>query len=155
MTGPMRRSTFLTAIALLLSWTEGSGAAAPNIAVVVNKHNGTERLNRDELRAIFQTKKTSWDDGKHIIALNLPSDDATRAQFDEVVLGMTPNEVARYWIDRKIRGGARPPIRLPNSRLVMAVVEKKREAIGYVREDQVTDAVRVVALVQHDRVSPP
>jgi len=155
MTGPMRRTTFLAAIALLLSWTDGSGAAAPSIAVVVNKHNGTEHLDRDELRAIFQTKKTSWADGTHIIALNLPSDDDTREQFDEVVLGMSPNEVARYWIDRKIRGGARPPKRVPSPRLVLAVVEKRREAIGYVREDQVTDAVRVVARVQSDRVSPP
>jgi ABC-type phosphate transport system substrate-binding protein len=142
-------------LATLLGWPSGSDAAAPGIAVIVNKDNARRALNRDELRAIFQTKKTNWDGGSHILPLNLPSDSDARARFDEVVLGMSRDEVARYWIDRKIRGGERPPKRIPSPKLVLAVVEKKLEAIGYVHEDQVHSGVRIVARIKGNQVTSP
>ena len=75
--------------------------------------------------------------------------------FDQVVLGLDPERVALYWTDRKVRGGARPPLRVPNSAAVLKAVAAKPGAVGYVRLTEVNPTVRVVAKISGGKLTGP
>jgi hypothetical protein len=58
-------------------------------------------------------------------------DRGLRILFDKVVLGMTPDEVARHWVDQRIRGKGRPPRAVPDGALLKKVVRHFPGAIAY------------------------
>jgi ABC-type phosphate transport system substrate-binding protein len=125
------------------------------IVVIVNKANPIKALTREDLRPIFQTKKLQWDDGSRIEAIDLPDNESIRSGFSAAVLGLDAERVARYWVDRKIRGGERPPPKVPSPGSVVRLVAAKAGAIGYVQSTDVNPNVKVVARVRNGEVLPP
>jgi ABC-type phosphate transport system substrate-binding protein len=152
-TGKRRQSSIL-AIALLTFGASGIAGGEP-IAVIVNKGNPASVLSKNDLRPIFQTTKTSWNDGTHVAPINLPPDTDVRREFDQAVLGMDRERVEQYWTDRKIRGGERPPQKLPSAPVVLKIVASKREAVGYVPKSAVDATVKIVAWIKNGAVTPP
>ena len=144
----------LMLLAGVLSWASASGAGGEVIAVVVNDAAGAKKLSRDELKSIFQTRMTRLPSGEKATPVNLPQGDSARVSFDQAVLGLSPDEVARYWVDRKIRGGNRPPKKLTSSALVLKHVARTPGAIGYVPVAK-AKGVMVVARIQGGRVVSP
>ena len=67
---------------------------------------------------------------------------AERTGFDRGVLGMSPDEVGRYWVDRKVRGQSGAPRSLPSVMHVQKVVAKFPNAISYLPADQLTADVQ-------------
>lgn len=155
----MRRRTILALVAVIAAplafRASAIQAGGKGIAIIVNPANPTTALSRSELRQIFQTKKTSWKHGGKIMALNLAASNATRRGADSAILGLDPDRVIKYWIDRKIRGGNRPPKSIPSPKFVRKIVSKKKNAIGYLEATDVTDAVKVVARVINGHVVAP
>jgi hypothetical protein len=78
-----------------------------------------------------------------------------RHDFDHTVLGLDPDRVARYWKDRKIRGGARAPIRVSNSGAMLKAVAAKPGAVGYVKASEVNASVKIVAKIANGKLSGP
>lgn len=152
-----RRSLLVSVLITLaaLSGSRGSLAGGEPLAVIVNKSNPVSVLSQNELRPIFQTTKKNWDSGQEAIPINLLEDNPLRADFDQAVLGLDPERVARYWTDRKVRGGARPPVRMPTSSAVLKAVASKPGAVGYVRLSEVNNTVKVVAKVSGGKLSAP
>ncbi len=155
----MTRRTLLAALLLATSfgaWSRNSAAGGDTtIVVIVNKANPTGALGASELRPIFQTTKTSLGGGRDVTPLNLPSENKLRQDFDQAVLGLDPDRAARYWKDRKIRGGARAPKQLASTAAVLAAVSADPNAIGYVTLGEVNRAVKVVAKISAGKVVPP
>lgn len=85
----------------------------------------------------------------------MPESNAARHGFDAAVLGLDPDRVARYWIDRKIRGGERPPLTAPSSALVVKLVSKTSGAVGYIEATALDASVKVVAKVVNGQVVAP
>jgi ABC-type phosphate transport system substrate-binding protein len=151
-----RRSLCAFLLALpALTWSSGSQAGGEVLAVIVNKANPARELSQNELRPIFQTTKKAWSSGEDAVPINLPEDSSLRNDFDQAVLGLDPERVARYWTDRKVRGGARPPVRVPNTTAVLKAVASKPGAVGYVRLNEVTPNVRVVAKIAAGKLTGP
>jgi ABC-type phosphate transport system substrate-binding protein len=152
-----RRKLLLTGLLAfpVLTWATGSIAGGEVLAVIVNKANPVRELARDELRPIFQTTKKAWSSGEDAQPINLPEDSPLRNDFDQAVLGLDPERVARYWTDRKVRGGARPPIRVATTGAVLKAVATKPGAIGYVRLSEVNNSVKVVAKISGGKLSGP
>jgi ABC-type phosphate transport system substrate-binding protein len=126
------------------------------ILVIANKAVGVSALSRDALRLLFQTKASALPSGTPAKVFNLPEADSTRRGFDAATLGLDPERVARYWIDRKIRGGDRPPQTLPSGNAMLKIVGKTPGAIGYVDSSVVLDAnVTVVAKVINGQLVKP
>lgn len=123
-------------------------AGGNEIVVVVNDRNTMQKLTKAELRRIFQTSKSAWDDGTPINALNLPEGNDLRVAFDKAVLGLEGDDVAKFWTDRKIRGGARPPRKVTSTSAVTKTVSSDSGAIGYVKADEVRAGMRKVATVR-------
>ena len=67
-----------------------------------------------------------------------------RVGFDEAVLHMNPDEVSRFWIDRKIRGLPGPPRAVDSLSQLLHLVGRMTGGIGYARPGQVTNEVRVI-----------
>lgn len=144
---------FTTAVA---SWPQDSAAVAEApLVVIVNKANPATTLDTSELRPIFQTRKNSWGNGEDAVPLNLPEDNKLRREFDQAVLGLDAERAARYWKDRKIRGGARPPKQLSNTAAVLAAVAANPGAIGYVNASEVNKSVKVVARIVAGKLRAP
>ena len=59
---------------------------------------------------------------------------------------MTPEVVARYWIDRKIRGDSGPPKPIESADLLQRVVTRLDGAIGYVSATAVRPDVKVIQI---------
>jgi ABC-type phosphate transport system substrate-binding protein len=136
-------------------WALRLQAGDDSIVVIVNKANPAAVVGATELRPIFQTSKTSWSTGGDATPINLPEENELRIAFDRAVLGLDPERVARYWKDRKIRGGARPPVRVASSAAMLKAVAAKDGAVGYIASSEVNATVKVVARISGGKVSGP
>jgi ABC-type phosphate transport system substrate-binding protein len=152
----VRRKLLLGCIAVVaISWTDPSVAGSDAIAVIVNKANPVGSMSQENLRPIYLMTKTVWSNGVAVEPFNLPEGTPMRTAFDSAVLGMNPEEVARYWIDRRIRGDARPPRKVPSPGTVLSLVAKSEGAIGYVPLAEVNASVKVIARVEGGQVKAP
>lgn len=137
-------------------WNPATRASGEAIAVIVNTQNPVRSVDIGDLRPMFQTRKISWGNSAgDVMPINLPEDNALRHEFDHVVLGLDPDRSARYWQDRRIRGGARPPARVSTTGAVLKVVASKAGAVGYVKGSEVNATVKVVAVISDGKLRAP
>jgi hypothetical protein len=153
----MKRRDFLSSIVCLGAGSVGelARADAQEVVVVVHPAAPVRALSGAELEPIFLTTRSEWGDGSHIIPFNLPPKTQPRVDFDEAALHMGAEEVARFWIDRRVRGGNRPPRQVPTPQLMVSVVAHLPGAIGYVPRNTVDGSVRIVAALRNGKVLPP
>ena len=155
----MKRPTFILALLLAATsplWNTSSIAGPDDLVVIVNTQNPVQAIDASDLRPIFQTTKTNWGNSAgDALPLNLPEDNPLRQEFDKAVLGLDPDRVARYWQDRKIRGGARPPMRVSSTGMVLKGVASKPGGIGYVKSSEVNATVKVVARIADGKLRAP
>jgi hypothetical protein len=84
--------------------------------------------------------------GGELIALNREVKGPERVGFDRSVLGMSSEEAARYWIDRRIRGQSGAPKAVEPAAVIQRVIARVPRAIGYVRVRDVSAEVQVVRI---------
>jgi ABC-type phosphate transport system substrate-binding protein len=128
--------------------------AGTEIAIVVNKACTLSSLNKAQLSAIYRAKTTEFPNGSAVSAVNLPQDNPIRQDFDRAVLGMSPDEVKRFWIDARIRSGSAPPKKLGSSIAVAKFVESDPHALGYLPVGD-THGLKIVARVRNGSVAAP
>jgi hypothetical protein len=136
-----------SALSLLLapSTVYGSESAEP-LAVVVGKQGALEALSLPELKRLFMGESVVGPKGQKLIALNRDPKSAERVGFDRTVLGMSPEAVARYWIDRKIRGQSSAPKAIEPAAVLQRVVAKLGGAVAYVRAREVSADVKILRI---------
>ncbi len=128
-------------------------AADEGVAIIVNPKNAQKSVDASELAAIFTTRTQFWNQGGgRILAFNFPAKHPVRVAFDDTVIHMDADQVARFWIDRRVRGGNPPPRQVPNGPLLLRLVEELEGAIGYVPESLVSPKVRVVGAVKNGKL---
>lgn len=150
----VRMLAALVATSVVLS-EHASLAGVDELVVIVNASNPHTRLSVAELRPIFLTTKRSWEFGPSIEPVNLPERSDQRRAFDKVVLGFDAEEAQKYWIDRRVRGDARPPRKLASPSAVVAHVAASSGGIGYVPASAVDRGVKVVARVVNGELKAP
>lgn len=141
------RAGFLIVLALALSVGPPAAADEAEIAlvVVVARDSKLTSVSRTDLQRAYSGEPVTAGGGR-LVPFNLSPSAPDRVRFDRAILGMSPSAAGRYWVDRKIRGGSAPPRSLPSPVYVVKVVAKFPGAIGYVPANQVTRAVKVVAI---------
>ena len=143
----------------LLKWSMGAAAAfsaglplglaraeGGALALVVAKASPIQQLSQFELKKLYLGSHIVDPRGERIIAFNQAPNSQDRTAFEQRVLGMSPEEVARYWIDRKIRGEGGAPKAVGSVELLQRVVSKMEHSVAYVRVDQVRPELRIVAI---------
>jgi len=88
--------------AALLFWS--TSLFAGDLAIVVNKNNPLDNISKRDLRRIYLSDMTKWEDGKDILTITLPTSAPERKVFQEKVLGMSTDELAKYLNDEQIKG---------------------------------------------------
>lgn len=150
-------SSLVVALSLLMPAPSASAGDEPflDLAVVVNPAVPVSSLSAAELESIFTSSRKSWPDGSSVGAFSYPPEDAGRRTFDSVVLGMSPAEVGRFWLDQRVRGAARPPRQVPDAALAVRLVARLPGSITYVPESLVSANVKVVAWIKGGKVVSP
>jgi len=141
-------TTRIGAILSVLAFTLTSHAAVADpkkLVVVVVKGSSLTNISKSDLKHCFMGESVSAG-GKTLVPFNTEAKSPERSGFDRGVLGMSPDEVGRFWVDRKVRGQSAAPRSLPSIAHVVKVVAKFPGAIGYVPVDQVTTELQVVRL---------
>jgi hypothetical protein len=125
----------------------GSSARADGkkLVVVVAKGSSVTNVSRTDLKRCFTGEPVSAD-GKPLVPFNASPNTPDRTGFDKAVLGMSPDEVGRFWIDRKVRGQSAAPRSLPSAAHVAKVAAKFPGAIGYLPADQLTSDIQAVSV---------
>jgi hypothetical protein len=115
------------------------------LAVIVAKGSGLSELSSAQLTRMFMGDLVD-SGGRRLIPLNRAITTEEREEFDRVVLGKSPDEMARYWIDRKIRGQSGAPKAVEPVDVYERVIAKLDGAIGYVRVGQLRTDVKVIRI---------
>lgn len=116
------------------------------LAMVVAQSSPLKELSLYELKRLYLGSPVLDPAGERIIPFNQMPRAPDRVRFETRVLGMTPDEVARYWIDRKIRGQGGAPKAVGPADLLQRVVSRLTHSVAYVRADQVADGMRVISI---------
>lgn len=140
---------------LVLSLPTARAEEPEPLAVIVHPALSLRVLAARELAAVFTRVLGTWPDKTPITPLNLPQGAPQRIAFDQAVLHMGPEEVAQYWIDKKIRGDDLPPRQVRSALAVVEMVSRTPGAIGYVPASLAKQGVRIVARIRRDQVVSP
>jgi ABC-type phosphate transport system substrate-binding protein len=138
------RCTVLVALAVTAQ-PRASLGAKDALAVVVAKDFPADNLSFGDLKRLYLGNPVVAG-GKTLTPLTYPKQASERAAFDRSVLGMSPDEVGRYWIDRKMRGQTGAPKTLDSADVVIKVVSKVDGAIGYVRSSAIPQTVKTLRI---------
>jgi hypothetical protein len=131
---------------LLLPSAERSARASERVvlAVVVAKTSSVQDISLSKLRRVFTSEGDSDDSGQRYVPFNHPPHTTDRVTFDKIVLGMSPEEVSQFWIDRRIRGLSGPPRTVDSLSLLLRLIGRLPGAMSYARPGQLTGEVRAV-----------
>jgi hypothetical protein len=142
----MKRRELLQALAAAGLWLLPRKTwANGKLVVIAHPKVSVSTLGGADIETIFTTRKLYWPDGSRIIPFNLPPRSPLRVEFDEGALHLSADDVARFWIDRRVRGGQQPPRQVPDLELMLRVVAKVEGAIGYAPLSAVNSAVKRLA----------
>ncbi len=103
------------------------------LAVVIAQNSPLKELSFGDLRRLFTSEPMSDPSGTRLVPLNHPPRTPDRVGFDRVVLGMDPDTVGKFWLDRRIRGQSGAPRTVDSLGMLLKVVARLPGAIGYVR----------------------
>lgn len=143
----MKKPTILAfALALVCAlFAAPAFADGKKLIVVVAKGSSVTNISRGDLKRAFMGDSVSAG-GKTLVPFNASTGTPERSGFDKAVLGMSPEEVGRFWVDRKVRGQSAAPRSLPSPAHIAKVAAKFPGAIGYLTEDQMTPEIQPVAV---------
>src|SRR5688572_33097150 len=129
----MQRRTFVSLLGTAaFGAPELARAAAPTIVLVLvtAKELAVKDIPFGIARRAFLGDPTELG-GRRIVPFNYPVGDPLRQWFDRLLLGMAPDEMGRYWVDRRIRGQGMPPKTAPSRELMRAIVNRVPGVLGY------------------------
>jgi len=146
---PNRRS-FLASWVTVFTFSAAISATSPSqgkgptpLAIVAASDSPINDLSSHDLKRLFGGDPVNVA-GKRVVPLNQGTESPDRLGFDRVVLGLSPEEAARYWIDRKIRGQSGSPKAIDPPSLLLKVVTRLSGAVAYVQPSHVVPGVKVI-----------
>jgi hypothetical protein len=140
------RATLALFVASVMIGAVGDAVAArPRLVLVVAKASPISNVTKAELGHIFSGEPIKIE-GVSVVPFALTPASPERQAFDLAVLGMTPDEVNKYWIDHRIRGQGNPPKSAPSPEIVAKVVANFPGAMGYVPVNALTANLKPVLI---------
>jgi ABC-type phosphate transport system substrate-binding protein len=143
-----RRGLFLLAGTLAFSTGPVAMAGEPRYWVVVNPHNPTDTLRRDEVSRLFLKKITRWSDGRPAVPVDLVLSAPAREAFSRDIHRRSAAAIKKYWQQMVFSGESAPPPEVASEEDVLAIVRSDPAAIGYVSDEVVLHGVKIVDIVE-------
>jgi hypothetical protein len=116
------------------------------MVVVVSTGTPLQNLDIESLRRLFTGETLRDDKGNVLVPLNQAPGSAERMHFDKRVLGMDADAMARFWIDRKIRGQKGAPRSIAPARNLARIVAKFPGTIAYLSSKDVVAGLKVIRI---------
>jgi hypothetical protein len=120
-------------------------AAEGGLVLVVARSNPISNISKAELNRIFSGDAVKVD-GEPVVPIALATSRPERQVFDQIVLGLGPEEASKYWIDRRIRGQGNPPKSAPSPEVMAKVVGSFPAAMGYLPASALTAGLKPVSI---------
>ena len=120
-------------------------AYADSIAVIVNKKTPFDDITLTDLEGIFKKEIKKLDDGSMLIPINREYGTDIRNSFVEMVFKKSPDEMKRFWLEKKYKG-VTPPSVQKSVLAVKRMVNNVPGAISYILESEVDDSVKVLKI---------
>lgn len=139
-------STMLLVAALVPITPSVRATASEPLVMIINTSVSLKDITLPMLRRAFEGSPVEYASGKRIIPFNALSESSDRVLFDRAVLGLTPDEMARFWVDQRIRSAAQAPRTIGTPELAVRVIASLPGAITYVRESKADRTVRVLSI---------
>ena len=139
--------------ALFIAAPRAFAGQASKLVVIVAKDSPVTDLSRAELKRAYLSDKLIVA-GQKLVPFNFSAGTPERGAFDRVVLGMSPEVMQRFWVDRKIRGQADAPRSLPSSAIMMKVVARFPGALAYIPAHDLTPDVKAVRIEGIEHTNP-
>jgi hypothetical protein len=114
------------------------------LVVIVARDSPVSDLTSHEQKRLYLGEGVSDASGTKLIPLSQSPRSPDRIGFDRAALGMTPEEVTRYWIDRKIRGQSGPPKAVAPLDRLRAAIKRVDGTVTYLRVGEVQDGMKVL-----------
>ena len=138
----------------LVAWIASNARAQDNsqqarsipIAVIVHPKERESNISLSDLQMLFLKQKQSWGNHASMIVFNWETNDPLRVAFDQQVNQMNSDQVASYWLDRRTRGYGLPPRSLRSSSLLQRIVSNQKDAISYIRLDEIRENVKILKI---------
>lgn len=112
----------------------GASLADQSVVVIVNAAN-KQTLSQQHIKNIYADITTKWSSGKSIKLFHLPVEQSAREVFSQSVFGESAQKQASAELNRKITNTIKNPSKTKRARLVMKLVSKDKDAIGYVPKE--------------------
>ena len=148
------RSTFMKALLGLIgiavcqlgggSFRTANAVSPVPLAVVVAANSPLTNISMYDLKHVYLGELVTGPDGKRLVPLNQSAQSVDRLAFDATVLGMSADQGAAYWIDRRIRGQSGSPRAVDSSDLAQRIVARFDGAMTYVRLSAVRPDVKIL-----------
>lgn len=122
-----------------------SRAAGGGLVLVVGRSCPLSNITKTELNRVFSADPIKID-GLVVVPFTLTPTSPERQAFDRLVLGMSPEQANKFWIDRRIRGQGNPPKSAPSADVIAKVVTNFPGAIGYLPVANLTPGLKPVAI---------
>jgi ABC-type phosphate transport system substrate-binding protein len=132
-------SALLVALAALPSFSQ--------VAVIANRSVPVNSISISKLSDIYLLNTKVWNDGASIVVLCFRGNEAVEQAFYGS-LGVTPLEARKIWMRVQLSGEGKAPVMFTSEDDLIQKVSTTRGAIGFVSAAKVTDAVKVIALIE-------
>ena len=140
----MVRTIGIALAALVLS---ASAAPAGELVVIVNAANPQAALDAKAVKSHFLKTIASWSNGEKVRPVDSAGDAGARAAFVTKVLGMSPSDFERYWLEKQYASAENPPTKAPDDASVIKLVKAFKGGIGFVSKDAAAAAGADVKVV--------
>jgi len=101
-----------------------------------------KKLSPTQIKAVFLKKLTHLN-GKHLVPVNLPSNNALRASFEKELLKMSKKRLKSYWVKQHYLGN-RPPLTMKSEESSLKFTQKVQGAVSYVKMQNISSKVNVL-----------
>lgn len=142
----MRSSARLLTLLVVLGLASPALAEDRPIALVVNPQSPLKDLSMAEIRNIFLGQKKTWPSGEPIVPIYLVPTSPVSEAFARQALGKSLEDLEKYWIDARIRGGPKKPRTVPTPVVARKLVGSLPTAIAYLPLADADDSVKVLAI---------
>ncbi len=132
------------AISLLLC---AGMASADSIVVVVSSNNPVQHLSQNDISQIFLDKAEFFPDGTPASPVNYASKSkmaTARSQFEDSVLGKSPNQMRAYWSRLVFTGTGKIPREIVSPEDLKDLIKTAPGTIGYLDKSLVDTSMKVV-----------
>ncbi|HEX5656856.1 MAG TPA: hypothetical protein VFX59_06660 [Polyangiales bacterium] len=135
----------MLSLAAAVPWRAPARAAGKPLLVVVAAASPIKDIEFALLRRAFEGAAAEIG-GKRLIPINHPAGSPLRVAFDKQVLGLAPEDVGKFWIERRIRDEGSPPKTVPSPELAVRIAGSLPFSITYSTQELINATVKAITI---------